>query len=67
VNDLTHAAAFIGTRQVLQDNDRLSVNRIVAGAGQVEIGHVGCNAADAVEIKLMLIPEPSKSDLAFGL
>ena len=48
VNDLTHAAAFIAAGDILQNDDGLGIDRIIARARQVEIGHVGRGAADAV-------------------
>ena len=48
VANLGHPSAFIGAGYVLENDDRLGIHRVIAGAGQIEIGHVSRSAADAV-------------------
>ena len=46
-------------REILQDNDRLGIDRVIRRAGQVEVVHVGRDATDAVGDK------PNRNATAF--
>ncbi|HEY3747505.1 MAG TPA: hypothetical protein VGL17_14735 [Gemmatimonadaceae bacterium] len=45
---MAHATAFISSSDILQDHDRLSVDRVTRSSRQIEIRHVGGDVSDAV-------------------